>query len=168
MATAGKNLSDTSRLPDGRGMQFGLVTAQWNDSITDTLLKSCIETLHAAGVDVEDIRSVRVPGSFELASGAQMILENVEIDAVICLGCVIQGETKHDDYISNAVAGGLMELGLNYGVPVIFGLLTTNTEQQAIDRAGGAHGNKGIEAAATALQMVALHQQLESEKPTVL
>ena len=140
-------------LPDGSSFKIGIVVAEWNADITNALLEGAKETLLKAGVHEDNIEVLYVPGSFELPWGARQIMKPGKKDAVICLGCIIQGETKHDEYIASAVASGIMQLGLMSGIPVIFGVLTTNTEEQAKDRAGGKHGNKGSEAAFAALQM---------------
>lgn len=134
---------------------FGIVVSEWNSSITFNLLEGTKKTLLEYKVKPENILIKFVPGTYELAYGAQHFFEkNNQIDSVICLGCVIQGETKHFDFICQASAQGIMQVGLNYKKPVIFGVLTTNNEQQAIDRSGGKHGNKGVEAALTALKML--------------
>jgi 6,7-dimethyl-8-ribityllumazine synthase len=140
-------------LPDGSSFKIGIVVSQWNADITNALLEGATATLLEAGVLQENIEVLYVPGSFELPWGARQIMKPGKRDAVICLGCIIQGETKHDEYIASAVASGIMQLGLMSGIPVIFGVLTTNTEEQAKDRAGGKHGNKGAEAAQAALTM---------------
>ena len=140
-------------LPDGSSFKIGIVVSEWNADITNALLSGTKETLLKAGVLEDNIEVLYVPGSFELPWGARQIMKPGKKDAVICLGCIIQGETKHDEYIAAAVASGIMQLGLMSGIPVIFGVLTTNTEEQAKDRAGGKHGNKGSEAAVAALQM---------------
>ena len=140
-------------LPDGSSSKIGIVVSEWNADITNALLNGTKETLLKAGVLEDNIEVLYVPGSFELPWGARQIMKPGKKDAVICLGCIIQGETKHDEYIAAAVASGIMQLGLMSGIPVIFGVLTTNTEEQAKDRAGGKHGNKGSEAAVAALQM---------------
>ncbi len=140
-------------LPDGKPYKFGIVTAQWNSDITGLLLKGAKETLSHAGVLPENIEELSVPGSFELPWGARQLMKADKKDAIICLGCLIQGETRHDEYIARAVASGIMQLGLTSGIPVIFGVLTTHTLEQAKERAGGTHGNKGSEAAATALHL---------------
>lgn len=142
-----------TNLPDGSSYKIGIVVSQWNADITDALLAGAKETLLRSGVLPENIEILYVPGAFELPWGARQIMKPGKRDAVICLGCIIQGETKHDEYIANAVASGIMQLGLMSGIPVIFGVLTTNTDEQAKDRAGGKHGNKGAEAALAALQM---------------
>jgi 6,7-dimethyl-8-ribityllumazine synthase len=151
---------EPGQLPDGRGLCIGVVTSRWNQDITYALRDACQETLQAAGVEPDDIYGIEVPGAFELPMGARLLLEHRMPDAVICLGCVIKGETRHDQYIADAVARGLMDLGLRRGVPLMFGLLTTEDEQQARERAGGKHGNKGAEAAISALQMARLSREL--------
>lgn len=128
--------------------------SEWNSSVTESLLEGVLQTLLSHGAQKEYIFTVQVPGSFELSLGAQRMAKKEEIDAVICLGCVIQGETRHFEFICNAVAHGLTEVSLKYEKPVVFGVLTTDTYQQALDRAGGKHGNKGDEAAITAIKMI--------------
>jgi 6,7-dimethyl-8-ribityllumazine synthase len=140
-------------LPDGSSFKIGIVVSQWNSDITNALLEGARDTLLKAGVSEDHIEILYVPGSFELPWGARQMMKPGKRDAVICLGCIIQGETRHDEYIASAVANGIMQLGLMSGIPVIFGVLTTNTEEQAKERAGGKHGNKGAEAAAAALHM---------------
>jgi len=134
--------------------RFAIIVADWNEEITDALYHGAAASLLAHGVKKENILRKNVPGSFELTLGAQWMAEREGIDAVICLGCVIQGETPHFDYICQAVAYGITEVGLKTNKPVIFGVLTTLTKQQAIDRAGGKYGNKGEEAALTAIKML--------------
>ncbi|MDR6563944.1 MULTISPECIES: 6,7-dimethyl-8-ribityllumazine synthase [unclassified Arcicella] len=157
MSSAHKNLSifSTENLPDVSDKKFALVVAEWNEEITNALAAGAHKTLLAYGAKEENVIRVNVPGSYELTFAAQKMAQKAEIDAVICIGCVIQGETKHNDYINNAVAQGLTTVSLKYDKPVIFGVLTPNTEQQALDRAGGIHGNKGDEAAITAVKMLA-------------
>ena len=140
-------------LPDGSSYKIGIVVSQWNHDITSALLEGAKDVLIKAGVAESNIEVLSVPGSFELPWGARQMMKPDKKDAIICLGCIIQGETKHDEYIASAVANGIMQLGLMSGIPVIFGVLTTNTLEQAKERAGGKHGNKGAEAAATALRM---------------
>ncbi len=140
-------------LPDGSSFKIGIVVSQWNGDITHALVEGARETLLKAGVLESNIEILSVPGSFELPWGARQMMKPDKKDAIICIGCIIQGETKHDEYIATAVANGIMQLGLMSGIPVIFGVVTTNTVEQAKDRAGGKHGNKGAEAAAAALQM---------------
>ncbi len=166
MATELKNLSscDPEFVPDATGMKFGIVVSDWNSEITGSLLNGAVNTLEKHGVLKEDITIIHVPGSFEIPSGARAIAENDEPDAVLCLGCIIQGETKHFDYICQGVTNGIMELNLNYNIPFIFGVLTTLSAEQAMDRAGGRHGNKGDEAAITAIKMIHVYKTVHSGK----
>jgi 6,7-dimethyl-8-ribityllumazine synthase len=158
MSSAHKNLSifKTENLPDISWKKFVVIVAEWNDDITEPLAQGAIDTLLKYGAKEANILKVYVPGSFELSYGSQVYAQKADVDAVIAIGCVIQGETKHNDYINHAVAGGLTEVSLKYNKPVIFGVLTPNTHQQALDRAGGIHGNKGDEAAITAIKMLGL------------
>jgi 6,7-dimethyl-8-ribityllumazine synthase len=160
MASSLKNLSDhdPADIPDGSSMEFGIVVSEWNEEITAALLDGTQSTLRKHGVKQENIHIKTVPGSFELPFGARVLAEQFNPDAVICLGCVIQGETRHFDYICQGVTYGITELNLDYDIPFIFGVLTTENQQQALDRAGGKHGNKGDEAAVTALKMSALNR----------
>lgn len=164
MATALKNLSDydPSHVPSAKDMLFGIVVSEWNNEITGALLEGAYNTLLKHGALEENIMIKHVPGSFELTLGAQFFAEYADLDAVICLGCVIQGETRHFDYICQSVTHGITELNLNYNIPFIFGMLTTDTLQQAKDRSGGKHGNKGDEAAITAIKMAALQLDMEN------
>ncbi|MBK9283118.1 MAG: 6,7-dimethyl-8-ribityllumazine synthase [Sphingobacteriaceae bacterium] len=152
-----------SEVPDASLYKFGIVWSEWNSEITNALLQGAKNTLLDNGARAENIIIKAVPGSFELTLGAQWMLEETDVDAVICLGCVIQGETKHFDFICNAVAKGITDLNIEYSVPVIFGVLTPNDMQQALDRAGGKHGNKGDEAAITAIKMIALYDSFDEE-----
>lgn len=158
MSSANKNLSEfsTTGLPDVSQKKFAIIVAEWNSEITEALFEGAYKTLIDNGVKAENIVRANVPGSFELSFGSQVFAQKPEIDAVIAIGCVIQGETKHNDYINHAVAGGLTDVALKYNKPVIFGVLTPNNQQQALDRAGGIHGNKGDEAAITAIKMLGL------------
>lgn len=163
MATQLKNLSDFSHtsIPDGANYKIAIAVAEWNAEITGTLYQGAYDTLVKHGVSTENIISVAVPGSFELTSAADILLSKYrDVDAVICLGCVIQGDTKHFDFICDAVAHGITQVSVKYSKPVIFGVLTTNDQQQAIDRAGGKLGNKGDEAAITAIKMAELSANL--------
>jgi 6,7-dimethyl-8-ribityllumazine synthase len=159
MSSALKNLSDfsTANLPDVSQKRFAIVVAEWNTEVTGALYMGAYDTLLKYGVQEANISSVQVPGSFELSLGAQKMAEKANIDAVICLGCVIQGETRHFDFICQAVADGITNVSLKFNKPVIFGVLTPNTQEQAMDRAGGKHGNKGDEAAITAIKMLAIN-----------
>lgn len=155
MSTPPKRLStfDKNQLPDGSGLKIGIVVADWNREITDKLLQGATKTLQALGVSESDIQVQTVPGSFELTFAAKLMAEAEDMDAVISLGCVIKGETPHFDYICQSVTYGLTELNLSYDIPFIFGVLTTLSQQQALDRAGGKYGNKGDEAAVAAIRM---------------
>lgn len=158
MATQYHNLSqyDISKVPDASGMSFGIVVSEWNDTITLALLDGAYNTLLKHGAKKENIHIQFVPGAFELTFGAKYMAEHVAVDAVIGLGCIIRGETPHFDFISQGVTQGFVDLNIKYPIPFIFGVLTNDTMQQSVDRAGGKHGNKGDEAAVTAIKMVAL------------
>ena len=159
MATQLKNLSDFSHttIPNGSAYKFAIAVAEWNADVTGSLYNGALSTLLQHGVLADNILSIAVPGSFELTTAADMLLQkHEELDAVICLGCVIQGDTKHFDFICDAVANGITQVSIKHSKPVIFGVLTTNDLQQALDRSGGKHGNKGDEAAITALKMAEL------------
>jgi 6,7-dimethyl-8-ribityllumazine synthase len=162
MATQLKNLSDFSNteIPSAVTYRFGIVVAEWNAEITNALYQGAYQSLINHGALPDNIFTYTVPGSFELTSGADILLKNLKLDAVICLGCIIQGETRHFDFICNAVANGLSNVTLKYSKPVVFGVLTTDNLQQAVDRAGGKHGNKGDEAAITAIKMANLAETL--------
>jgi len=162
MATQLKNLSDFSgtQIPSAAPFTFAIVAAEWNTEVTLALYKGAYDALIENGALPDNVRSYWVPGSFELTSAADMVLKTTGVDAVICLGCVIQGETRHFDFICNAVANGLSNVAIKYTKPVIFGVLTPDNQQQALDRAGGKHGNKGVEAAVTAIKMAELGKTL--------
>ncbi|CCH56719.1 6,7-dimethyl-8-ribityllumazine synthase [Fibrisoma limi BUZ 3] len=164
MASELKNLSvfSTDNLPDVSIHRFAIVVAEWNSDVTEALFNGAYQTLLHYGAKPDNIIRGNVPGSYELTLGAQWFAQRDDIDAVICLGCVIQGETKHNDYINHAVAQGLTNVSIKTGKPVIFGVLTPNDQQQALDRAGGKHGNKGDEAAMTAIKMLGLQKQVYS------
>ena len=142
-------------------MRFGIVVADWNSEVTYSLLDGAVKTLNRHGVTSDDIIVRHVPGTFELTLGAQWLAEYEDLDGVICLGCVIQGETPHFTYICQGVTQGITQLNLDYNIPFIFGVLTTLDLRQALDRAGGKHGNKGDEAAVTAIKMAALQRLIE-------
>jgi len=169
MASAKKNLSkyDESKLPLGEEMKIGIVVADWNDQITHALYEGAYDTLVKHKVEADNIHTLQVPGAFELPTAAAMLASKHKVDAVICLGCVITGETKHNEYINHAVATGLTNLGIASGKPFIYGVLTPNTEQQALDRAGGKYGNKGVEAAVTALRMIGIKKELNAPKKKI-
>jgi len=168
MAT--KNLSvKNNLLPSAAEMRFGVVVSEWNGEVTTPLLDGAIRVLTRAGCDIGNITVKRVPGAFELPLGVQFFAEYTDVDAVIALGCVIRGETPHFDYVCQGATQGISQLAISWNMPVAFGLLTTDNLQQALDRAGGRLGNKGEEAAATAIRMAALQVEMEqaSEKPIV-
>ena len=158
-----KNLSayDPEIVPVASEMRFGIVVSDWNKEITWSLLEGAVKTLKKHGATDKNIIIKHVPGSFELTLGAQLLAENEDLDAVICLGCVIQGETPHFTFICQGVTQGITQLNLEYNIPFIFGVLTTLNQQQAVDRAGGKLGNKGDEAAVTAIKMAALQHETE-------
>lgn len=157
MSSKNKNLDTfASETPNGKDYSVAIVVAEWNDKITFALRDGALQTLKKAGVKKDNIQVYYVPGSYELPYGAQTILQNYTVDAVICIGCVVQGETPHFDFICQAVAKGCMDVQLQLKRPVIFGVLTTLNNEQAEARAGGKHGNKGSEAAHTALKMIQL------------
>ena len=161
MASSLKNLSDhdPATIPEGSTIKVGIVVSEWNEEITTALLEGAISTLQKHGVARDSIEVQSVPGSFELLYGARIVAEQFNPQVVICIGCVIKGDTPHFDYICQGVTHGIAEMNLDYDIPFIFGLLTTNDMQQALDRAGGKHGNKGDEAAITALKMAALRKR---------
>jgi 6,7-dimethyl-8-ribityllumazine synthase len=158
-----KNLSDINLtdVPDASQMKIAIVYADWNEEITSSLVKGAKSSLIKLGLKEKNLILHSVPGSYELPMGAQYLLSGImDLDAVICIGCVIQGETRHFDFISDAVANGIMNVAIKYEKPVIFGVLTTNNFKQAMERSGGKHGNKGDEAAITAVKMAALRKKM--------
>jgi len=140
--------------PDARGMRFGIVVSEWNHRVTDALRQGAVDTLAACGAAESDVTVMTVPGSFELVFGASQFIRHAQVDAVIVLGCVIQGDTPHFTYVCQGVTQGVAELNATSDVPVIFGVLTTNDMEQALARAGGELGNKGSECVLTAIKMV--------------
>ncbi len=165
MATALRNLSeyDKNFIPNGADFKIGIVVSEWNDQITFNLLKGAKEALIENGVKEEHIHVEFVPGAFELPLGAQFLAEFVKPDGIITIGCVIQGETKHFDFVCDGATQGIKEVALNYNLPVSFCLLTDNTLQQSIDRSGGKHGNKGVECAIACLKMIGLKKKLQKK-----
>jgi len=165
MSSADKNLSsiEGNEVPNASAFRFAIVYSEWNSTITGALKEGALSTLKYFGAKEQNISVHAVPGSFELTLGAQYAAEFTDADAIICLGCVIQGETRHFDFICDAVAKGITDLNIKYNLPVIFGVLTPDTMQQAIDRAGGKHGNKGSEAAITAIKMLGLRNSFVSK-----
>ena len=158
MATENKNLSeyDKATIPNAKSLRFGIVVSEWNPTITEGLFKGAYDALVDCGALPQNIIRWDVPGSFELVYGAKKMLKTHELDAIITIGCVIQGETKHFDFVCSGVTQGVMDLNLQNDVPVIFCVLTDNTLQQSIDGSGGKHGNKGTEAAIAAIKMAVL------------
>ena len=163
MATAYHNLSeyDITSVPDASEMKFGIVVSEWNENITAALLHGAEETLKKHGAKADNITVYTVPGSFELIYGSAKFVQRDEVDAVIALGCVVRGDTPHFDYVCAGTTQGIAALNAQGDIPVIFGLITTDTMQQAEDRAGGIHGNKGDECAVTAIKMVELARWFE-------
>jgi 6,7-dimethyl-8-ribityllumazine synthase len=163
MATANKNLSEynSESVPDASEFKFGIVVSEWNHEVTGSLLEGTRQTLLKHGAKSEHIFISHVPGSFELTLGAQLMAVNRELDAIICLGCVIQGETPHFNFICQSVTQGITRLNITHNLPFVFGVLTTQNIQQALDRAGGKYGNKGNEAAVTAIKMACLKKEME-------
>ena len=162
MATLHQNLSsyNASLVPSAEGFRFGIIVSEWNHDVTSALLKGAFETLLKLGAKEDDILVHWVPGSFELTFGAKLLAERGKVDAVLCLGCVIQGDTPHFTYVCEGVTQGITQLNLQYNIPFIYGLLTTLNLEQAQDRAGGKLGNKGDEAAVTAVKMIHLKKKL--------
>jgi 6,7-dimethyl-8-ribityllumazine synthase len=161
MATKDLSSYNPEEIPSAKKMRFGIIVSDWNKKITEALLNGAVSTLKKHGINEKNIVVKHVPGSFELPLGAQFLAEYDDVDAVICLGCVIQGETPHFTYVCQGVTQGIVQLNLDYNIPFIFGVLTTETEDQAADRSGGKCGNKGDEAAITAIRMAALQSEME-------
>ncbi len=161
MATSNKNLSnyDKQSLPDCSNFRLGIVVSEWNESVTNGLHKGAVDAFLDNNIKLENIITWYVPGSYELIFGAKKMLQTQKLDAVIVIGCVIQGETKHFDFVCEGVTQGVKDLNLQYDIPTIFCVLTDNNMQQSIDRSGGKFGNKGTEAAITAIKMIALNNK---------
>ncbi|MBS1937430.1 MAG: 6,7-dimethyl-8-ribityllumazine synthase [Bacteroidetes bacterium] len=160
MATTDLSTYDAAGVPKGTGLRLGLVVSAWNPEITGALRDGAVETLLKHGVALKDLVEEQVPGSFELAMGAQLLLGHRQLDGVICIGSVVRGETPHFHFVCQATAHGIMEVGLKLNTPVIFCVLTDDTMEQARARSGGIHGNKGVEAAVAVLKMAALRKRL--------
>lgn len=158
MATANKNLSvyNKAEVPDAKDLRIGIVVAEWNETITEGLFKGAMDALVDCGTQSENIIRWNVPGSFELTYGCKKLIISEKVDAVIAIGSVIRGETQHFDFVCSAAAQGIKDLNVKFDVPVIFCVLTDNTLQQAQERSGGKHGNKGTEAAIAAIKMAKL------------
>ena len=161
MATANKNLSDYDKnaIPDAKQFRFGIVVSEWNSNITEGLYQGALDTLIDCGVQEDNITRLDVPGSFELIYGCKKMQEHM-VDAVIAIGSVIQGETKHFDFVCDGATQGIKDVNLKYNTPVAFCLLTDNNIQQSIDRSGGKHGNKGIECAVACMKMIGLKKDM--------
>ncbi|MBW2961154.1 6,7-dimethyl-8-ribityllumazine synthase [Mesonia aestuariivivens] len=167
MATAGKNLSayDKNTIPNAKNFRFGIVVSEWNDDITENLFQGAFDVFIENGVLKENIVRWNVPGSFELIYGCKKMQESFEmLDAIIAVGNVIQGETKHFDFVCEGVTQGIKDLNIKSDIPVIFCVLTDNEKQQSIDRSGGKHGNKGAEAAVAAIKMAQLRKDAKFYK----
>ena len=154
MSTQHSNLSnyDMSNIPSGDNLTVGLVVSEWNQDITESLYSGAYDTLVECGVLSNNIKRINVPGSFELVYGSKKMIQS-NVDVVIAIGCVIKGETEHFNYICQSVSNGIIDLNINFNTPVVFCVLTDNNKQQSVDRSGGKHGNKGVEAAITALKL---------------
>ena len=161
MATTNLSYYDKATIPNANSFRFGMVVSEWNPTITKNLEKGAIDTLIDCGATKENIISWEVPGSFELVFGCKKMIESQKVDAVIAIGNVIQGDTKHFDFVCEGVTQGIVDLNMNYDVPVIFCVLTDSTKQQSIDRSGGKLGNKGIECAVAAIKMAALKKRTQ-------
>ena len=158
MATKNTNLSffASEDVPKCDSLSFGIVVSEWNKSITSSLYKGAYDTLIECGVSIDNISTYNVPGSFELVFGAKIAAKS-KPNAIICLGSVIKGETKHFDFVCNSISLGIKDLNVQLDIPVVFGVLTDNNMEQAISRSGGKNGNKGVEAAITAIKMAVLN-----------
>ena len=162
MATSNKNLSayDKNKIKSGADLTIGIVVSEWNDEITSKLCEGAVQTLIDNNVIETNIKIQKVPGAFELPLGAQFLLKNEKLDGIITIGTVIQGETKHFDFVCQGATQGIMRVMLDFNTPISFCVLTDNTKEQSIARSGGKHGNKGIEAAVSLLQMIAAYKSL--------
>jgi len=156
MSTASYKIN-INKIPDASNIKFGIVVSNWNSDITNNLLKGSLDLLKSKNVSNNNIKVINVPGSFELVYGCKKMQKN-NVDVVIAIGSIIRGETKHFDFVCNAVSLGIKDLNITLNVPVIFGVLMDNTLQQARDRSGGKHGNKGVESAITAIKMAHLNK----------
>lgn len=162
MATTDLSNYDAAGVPKGTGLRLGLVVSAWNPEITGAMRDGAVETLLKHGVALKDIIEEQVPGSYELALGAQLLLDHRPLDGVICIGSVVRGETPHFDFVCQATAQGIMDVGLKTGKPAIFCVLTDDNIEQARARSGGIHGNKGVEAAVALLRMATMRRRLNS------
>ena len=158
MATTNLSYYDKATIPNAKNFRFGIVVSEWNPDITENLYLGAVQALIENGATKENIIKWDVPGSFELIYGCKRMIETQKLDAIIAIGNVIQGETKHFDFVCEGVTQGIKDLNIKYDIPVIFCVLTDNTKQQSLDRSGGIHGNKGIECAIAAIKMAALRE----------
>ena len=158
MATTNLSYYDKASIPNANKFRFGIVVSEWNPDITNNLYLGAKQALLENGASEKNIIKWDVPGSFELIFGCKKIIESQKVDAIIAIGNVIQGETKHFDFVCDGVTQGIKDLNIKYDIPVIFCVLTDNTKQQSLDRSGGKHGNKGIESAIAAIKMAALRE----------
>jgi 6,7-dimethyl-8-ribityllumazine synthase len=158
MATTNLSYYDKATIPNAKKFRFGIVVSEWNPEITENLYFGAKNTLIENGTLEENIIKWDVPGSFELIYGCKKMIESQQVNAIIAIGNVIQGETKHFDFVCEGVTQGIKDLNIKYDIPVIFCVLTDNTKQQSLDRSGGKHGNKGIECAIAAIKMAALRE----------
>ncbi len=145
-------------------LQFGIVLSEWNAKIVERLKSHCVSRFIDLNISIDQLTFLKVPGSFELPWGAKQFLSKGGFDGIICFGCVIQGETKHDDYINHSIAKAIMTMNLTSQIPIVYGVLTTNTLVQAEERSGGLRGNKGAECAEAILKMISTSQQLKNQK----
>lgn len=168
MATANTNLSnyDKASIPNANDFRFGIVVSEWNDTVTEGLYAGAVQALTDCGAQPQNIVRWDVPGSFELIYGAKKMLEIEKPDALIVIGCVIKGETMHFEFVCEGVTQGIKDLNILSDTPVIFCVLTDNSRQQSLDRSGGKHGNKGVEAAITAIKMAELRRKANQKSST--
>lgn len=165
MASELRNLSKiSSELPDASEYKIGIIVSEYYPEITNNLLDACLATFTEQGMKQENVCIEYAPGTYELPIACQRLNRWKKLDAVIAFGCVVKGETDHDKYINHSVAQALQNLSIKYGKPFLFGVLTPNTYQEALDRAGGKHGNKGVEVAVAALKMIALEKKMERDE----
>ena len=158
MATTNLSYYDKASILNANKFRFGIVVSEWNPEITENLYLGAVQAFIENGATKENIIKWDVPGSFELIYGCKKMIETQKLDAIIAIGNVIQGETKHFDFVCDGVTQGIKDLNIKYDVPVIFCVLTDNTKQQSLERSGGKHGNKGIESAIAAIKMAALRE----------
>lgn len=166
MTDTKKGIKDIAR-PIASDFSVAIIATRWNSEVVDSLVEAALETLSQIGIEDENVAIFRVPGAFELPLAARKAAEIKCYDAIICLGCVVRGETPHFDFVAGEAARGIGNVAADFGLPVSFGVLTTDTMEQAMDRAGGKHGNKGAEAANAAIDMIHVLRQLDRVIPFV-